>query len=750
LACATIIGIIAADFAPGTGSMIFAGLACLSLFALVRRNSAAVYVCVGLGAFLLHSLQITDTPGLRLACQLGDESRAVRVRGLAVSEPRFSESGFCTFLLQVRSIQIGKEAQRSRATLFVRWKGTAAYGNELDLLGMAEPIRPPRNPGEFDMRAYLARRDVRRQLFVGVAGDGTVLRHGGGNVIMRTAQRSRRWLQHVLTRGLDDAPDVQSLISGMALGLRHQTVEDIEEPFQQTGTLHLFAVAGLHVGILAQLLWIVCMVLRLPRRLAMAFIVPALFFYAAVTGWHTSSVRAALMSAVLLCGFLIERRVFLLNSLAAAAVAVLFWDTNELFSIGFQLSFAVVATIILLADPVFHRLRRRLAHDPFLPRSLFSRSRKGVDRLLHWIARGASVSFAAWAGSLPFILWNYSLVTPVSLLANLVVVPVAFSILAGALLSILTAPFSAALSITFNNANWVLAKFVLIVVQIFAQIPGGHFYAQRWPQIFGPLAEVTVLDLGRGAAVHLRTRGKNWLFDAGSKRDFGRVVQPYLRMRGVDRLDGLLLTHGDAAHMGGADEVVHAFRPRTIIDNGARDRSGAHRTLVEELSATHLLRTLLTARAEVMVAHEVRARILFPPRGFAAQTADDQTFVIQLLVLNRPQILFLSDSGEPTERELLRTRRSALAAPIIVKGQHRSGISGSPEFLEAVRPKIIIATSRNFPNSEHITDDWAALVRARGIKLFRQDQTGAVTLRFYRDHWEAASCLTPEIFRSSN
>src|ERR1700682_5618513 len=125
-------------------------------------------------------------------------------------------------------------------------------------------------------------------------------------------------MQAALCRGLEGSPDVQSFISGIALGLRHQAPEDIEEPFQQTGTLHLFAVAGLHVGIVARLLWIIAIVAQLPRKWAAWLIIPALFFYATVTGLHTSSVRAALMSAVLLGGFLIERKVFALNSLGAA------------------------------------------------------------------------------------------------------------------------------------------------------------------------------------------------------------------------------------------------------------------------------------------------------------------------------------------------------------------------------------------------------------------------------------------------
>jgi ComEC/Rec2-related protein len=181
-------------------------------------------------------------------------------------------------------------------------------------------------------------------------------------------------------------------ISGMVLGLRHQTPEDIEEPFQQTGTLHLFAVAGLHVGIVARLLWILATVVRLPRKWATALIIPALLFYAAVTGLHTSSVRAAVMSAVLLAGFLVERKVFALNSLAAAATPILCWNTNELFSVGFQLSFSVVAAIVVLAEPTYRFLRRRFEPDSFLPRSLFG-SRPPHHRPLRLVARTRQLGF---------------------------------------------------------------------------------------------------------------------------------------------------------------------------------------------------------------------------------------------------------------------------------------------------------------------------------------------------------------------
>jgi competence protein ComEC len=749
LALAAALGILCADFAPNTARAALGAIAVLAIVACLWRNSIATYAFAAASFFFLHSLQLIDTPGLRLAREIGRQPSNYTVHGVVMSEPKFLPNGFASFLFRLRTIESEAGKQSSKATIFVRSRAPAEFGDELQLFGVAGPVRPPRNPGEFDMRSYLARRDVRTELFVSYEGDQTLIRHRGGNPILRAAQKSRRWMQKVLSRGIEDSPDAQGLITGMVLGLRHQNPEDIEEPFQQTGTLHLFAVAGLHVGIVARLLWIVATVAQLRRKLAIALIIPALLFYATITGLHVSSVRAALMSSVLLAGFLAERRVFTLNSLAAAAVLILCWDTNQLFSLGFQLSFSVVAAIVLFADPVFRWLRRFFAADPFLPRSLFSRTRRFADRLLQWVARGASVSFAAWIGSLPLMLWYYSLVTPISLLANLIVVPIAFFVLAGGLLSMVAAPFSSALSIIFNNTNWLLAQAVLGIVHVFAQLPIGHFYTERpqWPE--RTRAEVTVFDLGTGAAAHLRTRQSDWLFDAGAERDFERVIREYLRMRGINRLDGLFLSHGDAGHLGGAGAILRNFRPKIVADGPAPDRSPLHRALIADLKKYEVKRTVLAEGDSRRLSDNVAARALFPPRRFQAKMADDQTLVMQLLIDNQARVLFVSDSGKATE-EQLRNIGVALRSDILVKGQHHSGVSGSAEFLDTVQPQVIVATSRNFPNSERITEEWAEMVRGRGIKLFRQDESGAIELKFFRNYWEARSYLTGETFRSTS
>ena len=429
------------------------------------------------------------------------------------------------------------------------------------------------------MRAYLARHDVRRMLFVRYPEDGTLIRHGGGNPVLRAAQTSRTWMQNALCRGLDDAPDAKSFISGIVLGIRHETPEDIEEPFQQTGTIHLFAVAGLHVGIVAALLWVLA-----AHRASVA---------QARSGIHHSV-------ALFLCGgngaahpgvtrscdgfnprrqlLLRTTRYFSPNSLAAAAFFILCWNTNELFSTGFQLSFAVVGAIVLFADPFFRLFQRRAAPDPFLPQSLMRGPRRWMHSSYEWLCGGASVSLAAWIGSLPLILWYFHLVTPISLLANLVVVPIAFFVLAVALLSLMTTPLLPWVALIFNNANWTLATLVIGIVHLFAQIPGGHFYVGE-PDWGERSAEDDGSGLGRGRG---RSRPSEWPRLVDRLRERTQLRARRARVFALGRREsahGLVLTHGDSQHIGGVTQLLNDFPRVRVIDNPAPDRSLIHRRL---------------------------------------------------------------------------------------------------------------------------------------------------------------------------
>ena len=180
----------------------------------------------------------------------------------------------------------------------------------------------------------------------------------------------------------------------------------------------------------------------------------------------------------------------------------------------------------------------------------------------------------------------------------------------------------------------------------FAQVPGSHYYFAdlRWPK---PLAaKITVLDLGAGAAVHVRASRADWLFDCGSARDYEQVLRPYLHFAGVNRIDGLLLTHGDSLHIGGAEPLLQDFSPAVLIDNPSADRSTIHRRL-RYIFAFRRLNA--TTHEKFPISSDVAAQILFPPLEFTANTADDQAFLVQLSM--KTAKLFRQDESGAVELE---------------------------------------------------------------------------------------------------
>src|SRR5438874_11838736 len=175
LATVAAIGIMLAEFFPLPPSALLptAMAIVICAVALLRwSNLIATYAIVGVGFFLLHSLRTSETEGEQLAAELGNRPRIVAATGSVISEPRIAPNGFATFLLRLESIELESRKQLTHAVWRVRWRGNPEFGDALRLFGTAGVIAPPRNPGEFDMRSYLARRDVPRMLFVPYPEDG--------------------------------------------------------------------------------------------------------------------------------------------------------------------------------------------------------------------------------------------------------------------------------------------------------------------------------------------------------------------------------------------------------------------------------------------------------------------------------------------------------------------------------------------------------------------------------------------------
>jgi competence protein ComEC len=746
LALAAVAGILAGEFfalpAAALVAVTVAGLA----FAFARAGLVPLWLATASVFALAHTWQWQADPQRAWTRAITEEPRTAVVTGLVTDEPQALSGSKWRVRFAVEQWELGESKAAVPAEIVLRWavEEQPRYGDRWRIEGVLTRIPPPRNPGEFDAAAWWGRQGVFLELRAADASRAKLLERGQGSPLIAAALAARAWMLRTLALGLEDSPAIAGLIAGITLGARDQAADELAGAFRQTGTFHLFSVSGLHVGMFALLLWLVLRPLGVPRRAAVMVIIPLLFFYALVTGASPPAMRAAVMLAIAFGGYLLDRPNTAANSLAAAALILLGWDTNQLFSTGFQMSFCIVAAIFVLAPPLQDYLVARLRPDPFLPRRLYNRRQRFAADTGHALGTTVSVSTAAWLGSLPLTILVFHLVPLLSVPANLLAVPLAFAVLAVAMLSLLAAPFSVWLATVFNNTNWGLASLLVAGVQTTANLPGSYVYLpSAWMQ---PPAKLTVFDLSDGGAQLLRTRHTAWLFDTGSERDFVRVVEPALRAAGVRRLDALVLTHGDHDHIAGAGRALISATPRRVLDSVIRDRSPARRAVHQVLRDSGSPKALVLPGDVFAAGNETRIEILWPDPRHAGGTADDQALVARIDV-GGFRMLLMSDSGLATEAALLGRRPDELRSDIVVFGRHGKDATASEEFLAAVRPRVVILASPDpfrKGGGEPALQERLALT---GAEIFDQATCGAVVVTFSEGNAQIKGFLNSQATR---
>lgn len=543
----------------------------------------------------------------------------------------------------------------------------------------------------------------------------------------------------------DTAGFAKALLLGDRTGIDYET----NTAFKLSGISHIIAVSGLHVTILFSLINLICF----KRRFLVAILgIPVLILFAALTGFSPSVTRACIMQCLMILAMLLGRDYDGPTELAFSCLVMLFVNPLVITSISFQLSVGCMMGIFMFQGGIADHLSGLLAAEKNL-----------LQKLKQGFTGTVSVTLGSMAVTTPLVAVHFGAVSLVGILTNLLTLWVIGFIFYGIMLVCL-------LSLVWSGAAAVAAqivslpiRYVLGVSKILAGLPLSALYTvsiyvviwlvfcyillgvfllspRRKPVILlccaliglcltlgaswlEPLTDncrMTVLDVGQGQCILLQSEGKTYLVDCGGSdgEEAADAAAERLLSQGVFHIDGVILTHFDADHAGGMEDLLRRIPADTLFAPHCEDEKGVLQRL------TPLVGQVVQLRENVMLSYGQTQLSIFAP------VVPDSGNESSLAVLFRHEdcdILITGDRSGFGERMLLRTAQIP-EVDILVAGHHGSKHSTSAELLAAVRPKIVvISVGENYYG--HPAQEMLERLAALGCTVYRTDMHGSIILR---------------------
>jgi competence protein ComEC len=679
-------------------------------------------------------------PALHAVLPAGLEGRTLLVEGRVLERPLSVSERQQRFLFHVDRLNSGDTGEVFQGKVRLSLYGKVPSVAEGERWQLAVRLKRPHgflNPGGFDYERWLYQQGIRATGYIRHEHEANrLIAEASVPVIDRFRSRL---ITHLESQ--PDAGPARGIIRALTVGDRDGLGDQQWDVFRDTGTSHLIAISGLHISLVAGLvfwisrfLWSCCGVLveRYPaRKVAAVAAIIAAIVYALLAGFGIPARRAVVMVTVFMLAIVADRDTSFARTIALAAIVVLLLDPVSILSPGWWLSFWAVISIAYCITArygtrsfaekwIYMHVVLALAMFPLLV--LFFQQASVIAPIANMIA-------------VPFVAM---LVVPVALAGTLL-----FSVsvavgdwllrLAATLMELLwpllhtLAEVEQGLWHPPHPAGWTLVPALLGIAILFMPrgVPGR--WLALWLMLPALLVEpqrpawgevkVTVLDVGQGLSVVARTQQHTLVFDTGPRfsRSFdtgSAVVVPFLRHSGVRRLDMLVVSHGDNDHIGGAASLLDEFPANTVLSS------------VPELLPAGKARGC--NREQRWVWEGVRFEMLHP--GDEYLRGNDASCVMRIVSAGGQGLLLTGDIEAPAEQQLLAREGESLRARILVAPHHGSNTSSTPAFISAVSPDIVLFPSgyRNrygFPKT-------AVVQRYNGVqaKMYETGLSGALTI----------------------
>ena len=586
---------------------------------------------------------------------------------------------------------------------------------------------------------YLASRGVDARIHV----SALEVRAGSESPPLAAANAARSGLRTGVQRALPER--ASGLLLGLAIGDTSRLDREVEEDFRASGLSHLLAVSGSNVAtFLAPVLLLTARFGARPGVRSAACAV-AIVFFALLTRWEPSVLRASAMACIALVGLASGRPRSTAPALGAAVLLLLVADPALARSVGFELSVAATAGIAWMAGPIASRLRA-------LPRPL---------------ALAIAATVAAQLAVTPLLLLRFGVVPVVTLLANVLAFPAgAPALVTGIAAAVLAVPWPALGRLVGRVAEIPLdyligvadrtARFPLpsltaegpaIPVVLTALVALAAWRLRRGRRPVAAMATVlaiaaaawavplsgsqpgltaTFLDVGQGDAALVRSPGgATILIDAGPEDD---VVAADLARLGVRRIDLAVATHAHADHVAGFPAVLARFPVSLLLDPGCPGDSPVYERLLDAV-ADEEVRVEHPRGGDSFTVGDLTVEILGPDRCSPIGEPNDDSIVLRL-TLSGDSILFTGDAEVPSQQDMLEDGDPIQAD--VLKVPHHGGDTSDPAFLDGTTAAVAVVSVG--PNTYgHPNPSLMDSLHAAGMTVYRTDMAGELTVRFTHD-----------------
>jgi competence protein ComEC len=364
-------------------------------------------------------------------------------------------------IIQAEKVIVNKVAKKVNGFVLINIKSDFEpdffnYGDRIKVSGKLKMPAGLRNPGGFDYSKYLSRRKVFAIVSIWDKKDIVKLGIGKFNPICMFAYKISDKASDTISEALPDKALVcAAFLDGLLLGKRSMLPDEVQSWFVDTGTIHILAISGLNVGLIGLIFFFIFRkIIRLPPRISSVFTFLVLIIFAIITGAQPSVIRATITAGAILVAMIIEKDTDMDNILALSALIILLHNPLTLFDVGFQLSFVAVCGLSYLTPFIEPRLW-------FLPK---------------YIAKLISASIAVQLALSPFLVFYFNKLSLVTVLANIIVVPLSGIILTLSLAMFFIGIIFMPLATLIGIINFYLVTGLLTCVSFFAHFPFAYIY----------------------------------------------------------------------------------------------------------------------------------------------------------------------------------------------------------------------------------------------------------------------------------